>query len=352
MLSGDIWYDKVRSVLTDERCCGIIFFLDINCLIGEQTTSTDAKDIIGRSAVEKEIEIFEEIKKTKPDMRSFCVLNEKDESVYSIIRQAFVKCADLSDTRLKEVLPEDRVLRLIQSFNSNKLYVIKKGNYINQIVDEIAKTNPLAVTNSATAIQKFENTFSNSRKVGQNIEVIFGEYYQGACNHIVGCIENAVQVFNDNRVYTEKNKQYLFEPINWILLETDAVTATLISKNVLDFKNGYDDTIKRWIERFTQISFTNEEKEAIEKVELPSVEIIKNYAKSIGKLSFTQYVADAFAGRPRFVWLDDSGDGCREIISSIDEEPIGFISEYPDARNGLMPMIKINLEKVRRLQNG
>ena len=121
LLSGDVWHETVYSTLADEHCCGIIFFFDVNCLINESGDTT------GRGAVEKEIKIFEEIRKRKPDMRAFCVLNAEDESVYSIIRRAFVLCKDLSDARLKETLPEDRVKTMLESFGCDKIYILKNG---------------------------------------------------------------------------------------------------------------------------------------------------------------------------------------------------------------------------------
>ncbi len=34
LCNGDIWYEKVERCLADENCCGVIFFFDINCLMG------------------------------------------------------------------------------------------------------------------------------------------------------------------------------------------------------------------------------------------------------------------------------------------------------------------------------
>ena len=138
LLSGEVWYQTVEKTLSDEKCCGIIFFFDLNCLVREEALSGEEDcEVTGRGAVEKEIEIFEELKKQKPNMRAFCVLAAEDESVYSIVRQAFIKCKNLKDSRLKEVLPEERVQTVLKAFNKDKIYVLRQGNYIQDIVDSL-----------------------------------------------------------------------------------------------------------------------------------------------------------------------------------------------------------------------
>ena len=350
LLSGDVWYETIRTQLQDNHCCGIIFFLDINCLINVQQLADGDKEITGRSAVEKEIKIFEEIRRNRPEMRAFCVLNAEDQSVYSIIRNAFIKCANLSDSQLKQVLPESRVLTLLQAFNSDKIYILRTNDYVEQIIQTISKTNPLVVTNSKSALQVFEDTFVNCiYKIENNVEIDFGSYHQSPCGDFIGCVENMTQIINGKKVYTKNKKPYEYEPIRWVLMETDGVTATLQSKKVLDVKDGTQQSIEKWLSQFVDSAFSDTEKEAVEEIDVPSVEITNKFGGKLRNIEFTDYVNDCFDGGQCYVWLKDLSGECRKMLCAIHENVPDIDYDYIDARNGIMPIIKIKLEKIRRI---
>lgn len=339
---GDVWYEIVRSKLSDDKCCGIIFFFDINCLIREEALNgeTDA-EVTGRGAVEKEIEIFEELKKQKPDMRAFCVLSVEDESVYSIVKQAFIKCKNLNDSRLKEVLPEERVQTVLRAFNKDKIYILRQGNYIQEIVESLRKTNPFSVTDSKSAEESILSVFKNKAQTQNGcIEVTFGEYPQTCIGTTSERVEEIRTQSDGSRVLYRGGKKYAFEPLRWILLNTEGQTATLVSQKALGFIDGKEDSIQNWLQGFFQTAFTEEDKEKlIQPPTLPDVDTMEAFGGKVQRLCVTELTEKSSVD---MVWLADREGGERKIFCGVIKGEADIDYEYVSSKAGVMPMIKLS----------
>ena len=343
LLSGEDWSETVKRQLQDPRCCGIIFFFDLNCLINKQDPAKEGV-LTGRDAVEREIKIFEEISKTKPDMRAFCVLNAEDQSVYSIVRKAFILCADLSDSQLKEVLPESRVMAILKAFNKDKIYIQRNGDYIDRIVQTVSKTNALAVTDCKSALQRFQDAFpGKTRETDGNTELVLGSYQQTQMQNSVDCPDNIIQTRNGIKCISKNRKQYAFEPLEWILLETDGETATLLSKKILDFKNGSFKALDNWLKDFLLNAFSEEEKAIVLNVDLPDVKTVEMFGGKLKDLCRTEYAETCFGCGQSYVWLKDCKDNCRYMLCSVTDRVPDTDYDYIDSYNGIMPTIKIKI---------
>lgn len=344
LTGGDIWYKIVEERLIDPKCCGIVFFFDVNCLVrsdelNNETISND--EMTGRDAVEREIEIFERVKIGKPNMRALCVLNSEDKSVYSIVRQAFVKCKDLSDARLKEVLPEKRIKTVIDSFNKDKLYILRNDDYIKQIADTIRKWSPYAITDSKSALEEFQNSFGGAK--GQNgiKEVKLGLYPQKCTGKTTESV-NSIFETGDGVKYLLKNKnRYDFAPIEWKLLDTDGKEALLVSKYVLDICVGTKDSINGWLSRFKKEAFSEEELDMICDVDLMSVDIVEHYGAKLPKLEATELVGQ----QVDMAWLANCNGPHRKTYCGVWNDKADIDYEFIDSIAGILPMIKIKFNK-------
>ena len=347
LLTGDIWHQTILDRLSCDNCCGIIFFFDINCLIN---SDADPSNPTGRGAVEREVQLFEQVLKVKPNMRAFCVLNKEDASVYSIVREAFIRCRDMNDSRLKECLPEERVITILQSFSSDKIYIPKIGNYIEKIVEEVAKTNPLAVSNTKTAVDDFKSLFKgSSNDVNGCIEISYGSYPQKINGTAIGTLENEIRTTHNERFITSGKKQYAFAPIQWLLLETDGTEATLLCKSALDGAMGDGDSISKWLTLFSKTAFTEDEANAITEISLPSSKLIEKLGGMLSEITFTEYADRCCdADISRYVWLSDSAQDTRKILCDIYSGIPDIDFDYIDATHGMLPAIKIELDKLRR----
>ena len=341
LLSGQVWYQTVEKTLSDEKCCGIIFFFDLNCLVREEALSGEEDcEVTGRGAVEKEIEIFEKLKKQKPNMRAFCVLAAEDESVYSIVRQAFIKCKNLKDSRLKEVLPEERVQTVLKAFNKDKIYVLRQGNYIQDIVDSLRKSNPFCVTDSQSEELAFAEAFAGkSHQQNEYKELDFGEYPQTCLGETSERVEEIRTQSDGSRVLYKGGKKYAFEPLRWVLLDTEGRTATLVCKKTLDFLDGKEETVQNWLQTFDKIAFQDEDRERlVQAPSLPDVATMQAFGGKLKELSVTDLTGKSSVD---MVWLADRNGSERKIFCGVIKGEADIDYEYVSSKAGVMPMIKL-----------
>lgn len=348
--SGEVWHETVRDRLSDPRCCGIIFFFDVNCLVNDSAGS----DTTGRSAVEREIAIFEEIAARRPELRAFCVLAPEDGSVYSVVRSAFLKCAHLSPARLSEVLPEERVLTVLRAFNRDKIYVLRTGDYIADIVSAVAATNPLAVTDSRAAESEVTDAFGSlAKSVNGRREITLGSYPRSLATGATGGAEGEVTELHGERVMTRGRRQYLFEPLTWVLLETDGHTATLLSKELLDASFGTEASVREALDRLLHLGFTEEEREALVSLSLPSEDIVLRLGGTLPALSATELCERTLGEDAQiFAWLSDTEGGTRSTLCGVRDGTADTDYDFCDARYGVLPLIQVNIETIRRMYHG
>ncbi len=350
LLGGDVWHEVVKERLSDERCAGIIFFFDVNCLLGGAADG----EMTGKSAIEREIRLFEEISRDRPSMRAFCVLAAEDASVYAIVRQAFLRCADLSADRLREVLPEERIITVLRAFNADKLYFLRQGDYIREIVAAVAKASPLAVSDSRAAEGEFGEAFGSSlRRVNGNPEITLGSYPASYGPVVTGALEGEITEVRSERVMTRSRRQFLFEPLSWLLLETDGREATLLSRRMLDVTLGSEGAVTAFLDRFPEIAFSPEEREAITAVSLPSEAVCETFAARLPGLEATDLCDHVFGdGGQCYAWLSDTGGGTRSTLCAVRDGAPDIDYDFLDAHYGILPMIKVNLETIRRIHHG
>ena len=350
LLGGDVWHEVVRERLADERCAGIIFFFDVNCLLA----AASGADMTGKSAIEREIRLFEEIAAHRPGMRAFCVLSPEDASVYAVVRRAFLRCADLSAARLSEVLPEERVITVLRAFNADKLYFLRQGNYVREIVEAVAKSSPLAVSDSRAAENEFDEAFGASLcRVDGTPEITLGAYPSCEGPAVTGALEGEITEVRAERVMTRSRRQFLFEPITWRLLETDGVSATLVSRRMLDVTLGSETAVKAFLDRFLEVAFTEEEREAVTSLSLPSTALVETYAARIGTPTPTDLTDHVFGdGGQCYAWLSDTESGTRSTLCAVRDGVADVDYDFFDARYGILPTIQVNLETIRRIHHG
>ena len=161
--TGDVWNKIVEERLGDPNCCGAVFFFDENCLSGD--------------AIETEINLFEKYQAERKELFSFCVISKEDDSVYCIVRNAFSKCLGMDTAHLQSALPEKRVMTVLSAFNKDKIYKLRTGNYIREIVEDVRKQAPEAVADEKTAIDEFRILLGNNFcQVDGKFEVTIGSY--------------------------------------------------------------------------------------------------------------------------------------------------------------------------------
>ena len=332
--NGDIWYKTVEERLADPNCCGAVFFFDENCLSGD--------------AIEIEINLFEKYSRQRKDLFSFCVIAKEDDSVYCIVRNAFTKCAGMDTAQLQRTLPEKRVLTVLTAFNKDKIYKLRTGDYLREIVEDVRKQAPEAIADDKASLDEFKVLLGNNfRQVDGKFEVTVGSYpakaYTESNNLIVSKIQtlpNGEKVFNDNGNY------YLFEPITWILAEVSDGVAKLVAKNVLDICVGDDAAIAEKLKFLNEVAFTDAEKEMLcEAPYLPSVSDIKKLEGKADKLNVTAFVSDKNKLLFNFAWLADVKELTRKILCGFVGGAVDIDDDYTDSYGGFMPAITIKLNK-------
>ncbi len=332
--SGDIWNKIVEERLADPNCCGAVFFFDENCLSGD--------------AIETEIELFEKYKAQRQDLFSFCVISEEDDSVYAIVRNAFVKCAGMNTAQLQSALPEERILTVLSAFNKDKIYKLRTGDYLHEIVEDVRKQAPEAIADEQTAIDKFRILFGNNiNQVDGKYEVTFGSYptktYIGGNGIIAGKVQtlpDGVKVFNDNGRY------YQFEPITWILAGIFDNNAILISKSVIDICAGDNISLADKLKFLEEVAFSESEKKLLgAKPYLPSVEDIKNLEGKENQLKVTAYVSDKNKLPFNFAWLADMSGTNRKTLCGFVGDVADVDDDFLNSYGGFMPAITLKLNE-------
>lgn len=332
--TGDVWDKIVEERLADPNCCGAVFFFDENCLSGD--------------AIEKEINLFDKYKAQRPELFSFCVIAKEDDSVYCIVRNALIKCAGMNTAQLQSALPEQRVLTVLKAFNKDKIYKLRTGEYLREIVEDVRKSAPEAIADEKTALDEFKILLGNHfRQVDGRFEVTIGSYpakpYTAAGSIIAGKIQtlhDGVKVFNDNGSY------YQFEPITWILAEVSGDSAKLISKSIIDVCAGEETAIKDKLKFFSETAFSDNEKQLLSAPpRIPSLEDAKKLEGKADKLSVTSYVSDKNSLPFDFAWLADTSGANRKTLCGYIGGAADIDDDYADSYGGFMPTITIKLNE-------
>lgn len=333
--NGEIWHKIVEERLADPDCCGAIFFFDENCLTGD--------------AIQTEINLFKKYKAQRKELFAFCVLSENDESVYCIVRNALIKCAGMNTAQLQSALPEQRVVTVLEEFNKDKIYKLRKGDYLREIVEDVRKQAPEAIADEKTALDDFKLLLgSNFRQVDDRFEITLGSYPAKPYNGGSDIIVKKIQTLPDGgRVFNDNGKCYKFEPIVWILAEASGGNAALISKNVLDVCAGGVAQIEEKLEFFAEAAFSDEEKKLLSGAPcIPSAEDIKKLEGKAGeKLNATSFVSDKNCLPFNFVWLADMNGANRKTLCGFVGGEADFDDDYTNSYGGFMPSVTIKLKQ-------
>ncbi len=335
LCNGDIWYEKVERCLADENCCGVIFFFDINCLMGG-------------GAIEKEIELFEKYNCIRKNLFSFCVISPNDESVYSIVRNSFLLCSDFNTKQLQNALPESRVLTVLKAFNQDKIYKLRTGNYIQEIIEDVRKQNPDAISDAKNNLSKLKEKFADKLcRVDDIYELLFGTYpsteYEGIRDFVM--VNDIYQFGNGDRIVKSSNTLYAFKPIKWMLTNVNDDTADFVAKNIIDVCEGDNSVLTQWLTKFYDIAFTQEEKQIVSGMPyLPSVEDVKKTEGKIDKISETEFAEKSNELPYKFAWLSDMETVRKRKTFCGFNGSVAYIDfNFTDAYGGIMPAIKIKL---------
>lgn len=332
--TGDEWDKIVESKLADPNCCGAVFFFDENCLTGD--------------AIEKEINLFDKYKKERPELFSFCVIAKEDDSVYCIVRNALIKCAGMNTAQLQTALPEQRVLTVLKAFNKDKIYKLRTGDYLREIVENVRKYAPEGVADEKTALDDFKILLGNNfRQVDERFEVTIGSYpskpYPVAGSIIVGKIQTLP---DGGKVFNDSGRYYKFEPITWILAEVSGDSAKLISKNIIDVCPGEDAAIADKLKFFGEAAFSENERQLFSSPPcVPSLEDVKKLEGKLNNLSTTTYVSDKNVLPFDFAWLKDSTGANRKTLCGYIGGTADIDDDYTDSYGGFMPSITIKLRE-------
>lgn len=330
--AGDVWCKIVEERLADPNCCGAIFFFDENCLKGD--------------AIEIEINLFEKYKKQKSGMFSFCVLAKEDDSVYCIVRNALSGCAGMNTAELQKTLPEKRVVTVLTAFNKDKIYKLRTGDYIREIVEDVRKSAPEAIADEKSAVDELKLLMGNNfRQVDGKFEITLGSYPAKPYNGGNSLIASRIQTLPDGvKVYDENGDYYQFEPIVWILAGISGDTAKLVSKNILDVCVGEQELLDEKLAFFNEAAFSESERELLSGVPyIPSVEDVQKLEGKADRLTVTPFVSDRGRLPFNFAWLADMQGSNRKTLCGFVGGAADTDDDFTNSYGGFMPAITIKL---------
>lgn len=344
LVYGKEWNKQVEKRIRDDACCGSLFFLDQNCLITWYEDGTAVK----KNAVEEEIRLFDKINADKGNsMLSIPIIREKDESIYSLIRNVFVACKDYNDAKLQAVFPQKLVETLFKAFSSKTNYFIRENTEkYGDLIEKIRKQYPDAVCDSRADVDKFKQMFPKWEQGRDGIEVCFGSYpqdYYGRASYF----SDGRQETDGQIVEVKDGKMYTVRPLEWVLLETDGVNATLVCKQNIDFCLGTQDEIDKWIEQFKNNAFSNKEKEILENVTLPSESMIRARDALFCDVQRTEFSSRTYSMgttsyrviEPYF-WLEDCDINKRKTV--IKKATINC--DYIQTQHCVVPVVTIKMK--------
>ena len=254
----------------------------------------------------------------------------------------------MDTAQLQRALPEQRVLTVLSAFNKDKIYKLRTGNYLREIVEDVRKQAPEAVADERTAIDEFKLLLGNNfSQVDGKFEVTVGSYPQKLYIGGNGIIAGKIQTLPDGvKVFHDKGMYYRFEPITWVLAEVSGNNARLISKNIIDICAGDNASLADKLKFFEEAAFSESEKKLLSATPtIPAVEDVKKLEGKADELSVTAYVSDKDKLPFKFAWLKDMAGSNRKTLCGFVGGAVDIDDDYVNSYGGFMPAITIKLVK-------
>lgn len=335
---GDEWDKVVEAQIKKPNCRGVIFFFDINSLSGE--------------AIEKEIKLYEQIKKQDSEKFAFCILDE-GQSIYTIICDKFaeLKARNLTAAELQINFPEKRLKTVLDAFNDAKIYVPRVGNYIDEITVKIAEMAPGIVRNDKSFVDRVSAYFgADASDVNGVKQLKFGNYPQARYGgSTVKFLDDKIHKMSSGEsvLCLRNGKQYLVEPVTWILIGTDTEKGIVkfISKNLIEACTGEFDSISEVLNYLYETVFTERERDIIfGQVSLPSVKDAEDALPYLSTAKISDYVSDK--GSSGRAWLKEKENGTRKQLEGLGGNNLHISYGHFNSNGGVMPVIKIDINKL------
>ena len=299
--AGDAWDEKVRDVIVNENCKGIILFM--------------SKNSVKSAAVEKELCIYDQIVKERGrDNFKLITVSLNSMNANGAVRDAYVSLSSLKNSELDIHLPPERAINFLQKVTNTAIYVSKTdANYADKIIDSLKNFDSELFCSDDVALSKLDKLPITDKENGKTI-LSFGSYPQEKRTDVKPYLQNG-EIKIKNKLYSVKNAiAFEHTPIQWIVTENDNQAVTAISKFALDRTKRAD--ADDFINAFCEKAFDEEIRSSVISIELCSLQDLEKYAELLCPDEETPYCKSyGKTGFSTLLWLID-GNGEKVCYSS------------------------------------
>ena len=291
LAAGKEWDTEVESVVRDDNCLGIIFFMTENLFLSK--------------AVQKEINIYRELKETKKEFFFFCI-SPGCLKVNELIRRIYSRMPENTDPN--SIFPLDRLECIITTFKDETIFIgreegKKSTNHIKEVVWNLEKKKGLFAND-----ESFLSSLV-SKKILSNVNGIhyfnFGSYPQNISKDVSPVVLNGKFIINKKAYFAKNGVVFSYDSIAWRLVKLDGKYGIFVSDLCLDYMKGGQELID-WIEgAFREEAFTDEEKKILSSLSILSKTHLEQYKQYIGEVNGRSDYFNGKADEIHIIWLLD-----------------------------------------------
>lgn len=332
---GDKWDETVESIVKDPQCAGIILYF--------------SPDTVMSAACEEELLIYKELVKSgRKDFRLIPV-SVNGTSVNATVRDAYIACAQLGPSELETKLPPTRVKTVLDTLNSNLLYLEKKENcqHIPRLIEQLKSYDENLFCSDDVALDKLSRLPISSEENGLSILRV-GTYPQEK-SEICCAIMNGVKENSRGRFTIKDRIGYLHNPVRWVIVRNDNSTAVALSECVLD-KCSYKN-LGTFCEEMKKVLFADspEIADCIESIDIPSLEDLKEFAQKISPEEESEY---SKSYPKNGLWQMYWGKNDEKIVAYYGKFNIIDSGHTSNMVCGIRPRMVINIDKLVERYSG
>lgn len=272
---GDEWDDVVEAQIRNPNCVGILLFLSPNA--------------VKSAAIEQEISIYKSIRESGRYDFKLVPISIQGKSVNATVRDTYLSLANVGDSELQSILPQERVAKFLSEISDKSIYVTYSpgGEHALTLIENFKGSNPEIFCSDDAILSRLVE-YGFLEKNDEKYVFSLGQYPQHQAV-LTGMLDKEGVIQNGEDVFTLKDyKPYLHESINWIIINSDAEKLVAVSQLALDCMNTAD--TNTFIQNiFPARAFNNEEKSFITSVKLCNIEDLKEFYDYIGITGETDY---------------------------------------------------------------
>ncbi len=330
---GDKWNDIAEKLIKHPNCKGVIFF-----------NSTDS--FKSEPVYQERCFALEKANENRKKSLNFPIfpVNIGKPSTIRLLKSIFEELPD-DDKVMEKLFPLEFLKNISEIFTANTIYCYAAPDdtegYISRLYESIVKAAPEVIDNGTLAIKKLSKN-NSQQTLSIEMGICKNKLASGLPEYLLK--NDGTVLYKNNQYIIQNNTAYSVKNITWRPLYCENDIFVFLSENIVDVRNGGKE-LEQWLNgNFLTESFTDKEKQYIQKIRLLN-------AKDLSQIADTEkliFPPEAGTSESNW-WINEMGMGVLQKVIKKNGTTYNSGYNYRIKKCGVRPIICVHKDSIEEL---